>query len=83
MLDEQLTHLPPEPLTRSLGVFGVLFLTLSVATPASSVFVIVPDMLGAAGTGAIWGVLIGGVICVATAYVYAELSSAWSVAGGG
>jgi len=72
----------PAGLSRSLGVFGVLFLTLSVTTPASSVFVIVPGMLSVAGTGALLAVLIAGLICVATAYVYAELSSAWPVAGG-
>src|SRR5436190_19207088 len=82
MLEEQLTHAPPVPLTRSLGLFGVLFLTLSVTTPASSVFVIAPGMLQTAGTGAIWATLIAGLICVTTAYIYAELSSAWPVAGG-
>lgn len=82
MLDEQLTHAPPRRLTRSLGLLGVLFLTLSVTTPASSVFVIVPGMLQTAGTGALWATLIAGLICVTTAYIYAELSSAWPVAGG-
>lgn len=74
--------LPPAPLVRRLGVLGVLLLTLSVTTPASSLFVIVPGMLQVAGTGAIWATLIAGVVCVATAYIYAELSSAWPVAGG-
>ena len=73
---------PPTALTRSLGVLGVLFLTLSVTTPASSVFVIVPGMLQVAGTGAVWATLIAAVVCVATGYIYAELSSAWPVAGG-
>ena len=82
MLDDQLSPAPPTPLVRSLGVMGVLFLTLSVATPASSVFVIVPGMLQVAGTGAIWAMILAGVVCVATAFVYAELSSAWPVAGG-
>jgi amino acid transporter len=72
----------PTPLARSLGVAGVLFLTLSVTTPASSVFVIVPGMLQVAGTGAIWATLIAALVCVATSYIYAELSSAWPVAGG-
>ena len=72
----------PPALTRSLGVLGVLFLTLSVTTPASSVFVIVPGMLQVAGTGAVWATLIAAVVCVATGYIYAELSSAWPVAGG-
>jgi amino acid transporter len=72
----------PTPLARSLGVAGVLFLTLSVTTPASSLFVIVPGMLQVAGTGAVWATLIAALVCVATAYIYAELSSAWPVAGG-
>ena len=82
MLEGQLQPAPPQALTRSLGVLGVLFLTLSVTTPASSVFVIVPGMLQEAGTGAVWALAIAGVVCVATAYIYAELSSAWPVAGG-
>jgi amino acid transporter len=67
---------------RSLGVLGVLFLTLSATTPASSVFVIVPEMLHEAGSGALIAMLLAAVVCVATAYVYAELSSAFPVAGG-
>jgi amino acid transporter len=72
----------PRPLPRSLGLIAVLFLTLSVTTPASSVFVIVPGMLQAAGSGALWAMLIAGFVLVATAYIYAELSSAWPIAGG-
>lgn len=82
MLDDQLRPAAPTALTRSLGVAGVLFLTLSVATPASSVFVIVPGMFQVAGTGAVWAMIIAGLVCVATAFIYAELSSAWPVAGG-
>lgn len=82
MLDDQLLPARPAPLVRSLGVMGVLFLTLSVATPASSVFVIIPGMLQVAGTGTIWALILAGIVCVATAFVYAELSSAWPVAGG-
>ncbi|QNE31244.1 APC family permease [Sphingomonas sp. NBWT7] len=82
MLEDRMQPASPTPLARSLGVAGVLFLTLSVTTPASSVFVIVPGMLQVAGTGAIWATLIAGIVCVATAYIYAELSSAWPVAGG-
>jgi amino acid transporter len=82
MFDDQLLPASPAPLVRSLGVVGVLFLTLSVATPASSVFVIIPGMLQVAGTGALWAMLLAGLVCVATAFIYAELSSAWPVAGG-
>lgn len=79
-------HAPAAPgaerLSRSLSAIGVLFLTLSAATPASSVFVIVPGMLLTAGTGAVWAMLLAGLVCIATAYVYAELSSAFPTAGG-
>jgi amino acid transporter len=68
--------------TRSLGPWGVLLLTLSATTPASSVFVIVPEMLQVAGSGALIAMLLAAIVCVATAFVYAELSSAFPVAGG-
>jgi amino acid transporter len=69
-------------LKRSLGPVGVLLLTLSATTPASSVWVIVPEMLQVAGSGALIAMLLAAVVCVATAFVYAELSSAFPVAGG-
>ena len=72
----------PHPLARCLGVAGILFLTVSATTPASSVFVIMPGMLQTAGSGALWAFLLAGVVCVATAFVYAELSSAFPIAGG-
>jgi amino acid transporter len=46
------------------------------------VFVILPGMVQAAGTGAVVAMLLASLICVATAFIYAELSSAWPVAGG-
>jgi amino acid transporter len=70
------------PLPRSLGLFGILFLTLSAITPASSLFIVAPDLLKTAGTGALWAMMIAGIVGVATAYIYAELSSAWPIAGG-
>ena len=72
----------PRPLARTLGLPSVLFLTLSISTPASSVFVILPGMVGAAGSGALLALLIAILICLATGVVYAELASAWPVAGG-
>jgi amino acid transporter len=80
-LDQSLTP-QPRPLPRSLGMIAVLFLTLSVTTPASSVFVIIPGMLQTAGSGALWAMLIAAVVLIATAFIYAELSSAWPIAGG-
>ncbi len=70
------------PLKRSLKVFGTLLLTLSAVTPASSVFVIVPGVITQAGTGAFWAMILGALLSVPTAYVYAELSSAFPIAGG-
>jgi len=74
----------PEPsaLPRCLGVLGALFLTLSATSPASSVFIIVPGMLQSAGSGTLWAFLLASVVCVATAYVYAELSAAFPLTGG-
>lgn len=72
----------PSPLPRTLGMLGVLFLTISATTPASSLFVIVPGLLQVAGTGALAAMLVAGPICLATAYIYAELSSAFPNAGG-
>jgi len=69
-------------LRRSLRVLGTLLLTLSSVTPASSVFVIVPGVIAQAGTGAFLSMVVGAFLCVATAYVYAELSSAFPIAGG-
>jgi amino acid transporter len=69
-------------LTRSLGLWGVLFLTLSITTPASSLFVIAPGILHEAGTGAVWALALAAIVSLATAFVYAELASAWPVAGG-
>lgn len=73
---------PSPVLDRSLGTAGVLFLTLSVTTPASSVFVIVPGMVQVAGSGALAAMLLAGMVCLATALIYAELSSVWPDAGG-
>ena len=65
-----------------MGLPGVLFLTLSAASPASSFFVIVPDVLRQAGTGASWAMAGAALIAAAVAQVYAELASAFPYAGG-
>lgn len=84
LLDKLPQPTPPvrPTLARTLGPAAVLFLTLSAATPASSLFAIVPGMLQVAGTGALLAMLLGALVCIGTAFVYAELSSAWPVAGG-
>ena len=70
------------PLARSMKLLGALFLTLSAATPASSVFVIVPDVLTQAGTGALIAMGIAALIAICVAQVYAELGSAFPFSGG-
>lgn len=72
----------PRPLERAMRLPGVLFLVLSAATPASSFFVIVPDVLASAGTGAVWAMLGAAVIAGGVAQIYAELASAFPYAGG-
>jgi amino acid transporter len=67
---------------RSMKLLGVLFLALSAETPASSVFVIVPDVLTQAGTGALISMLFAALIALCMAGVYGELASAFPIAGG-
>jgi amino acid transporter len=73
---------PAKAFTRSMRVTGVLFLTLSAVTPASSVFVIVPGIIQQAGTGAFIAMAAAALVALAMAYVYAELASAYPLAGG-
>jgi amino acid transporter len=72
----------PRMLRRSMRVIGALLLTLSAITPASSVFVIVPGVFQQAGTGAFLSMAMTAFLSLAVAYVYAELSSAYPIAGG-
>ena len=65
-----------------MRMVGALFLTLSAITPASSVFVIVPGVISQAGTGAFYSLIIGALVGVAMAFVYAELASAFPLSGG-
>ncbi len=65
-----------------MRIIGVLLLTLSAITPASSVFVIVPGVIAQAGSGAFLSMLAAALLAVPIAYVYAELSSAYPIAGG-
>jgi amino acid transporter len=72
----------PRALKRSMRVIGTLLLTLSAVTPASSVFVIVPGVIAQAGTGVFLSMFAAALLAVPIAYVYAELSSAFPIAGG-
>lgn len=65
-----------------MKVLGTVLITLSSSTPASSVFIIVPGVLLASGSGAFLSMLLAGFVGLCMAFVYAELSSAYPVAGG-
>jgi amino acid transporter len=65
-----------------MRVIGTLLLTLSSVTPASSVFVIVPGVIQQAGTGALLSMVAAAFLSFPIAFVYAELASAFPIAGG-
>ena len=73
---------PPAGLHRGVKLMGTLLITLSAVTPASSVFIIAPGVIAQAGTGAFLSFLAAGVVGIFMAFVYAELSSAYPLAGG-
>jgi amino acid transporter len=60
---------------------GNLLITISAITPAMSVFVIGQQVVQQAGTGAIVCFLAAGLLALMTAFVYAELSSAFPLTG--
>ncbi|GAA0702915.1 APC family permease [Kitasatospora atroaurantiaca] len=72
----------PKKLSRSIGVVGGTLLTLSCVTPASSLFVIVPDLFNALGTYTAMAIAIGSIICIAVAFCYSELGTLIPSAGG-
>ncbi|UNS99931.1 APC family permease [Streptomyces tubbatahanensis] len=69
-------------LTRSIGVVGGTLLTLSCLTPASSLFVIVPDSFGTLGTGTALTLAIAALLCVGVAFTYSELGTLIPSSGG-
>ncbi|KAA2267142.1 APC family permease [Solihabitans fulvus] len=69
-------------LRRRLKFVGTLLITLSAISPASSVFIIAPGAIGTAGSGAFWSFLLAGIVGLFMAFVYAELASAYPLAGG-
>ncbi|MFJ3493296.1 APC family permease [Streptomyces sp. NPDC086091] len=75
---------PPGParLKRSIGVVGGTLLTLSCVTPASTLFVVVPDLFGTLGTATALTIAVGSLLCVAVAFCYSELGTLVPSAGG-
>lgn len=71
-----------QKLSRSLGVFGNVAITLSAVTPASSVFIIVPLVIVTAGTGSFLAMVFAGIIGIFMAFCWAELSAAYPISSG-
>ena len=72
----------PQELSRSLSLRGNVLITLSSVTPASSVFIIIPAVLAAIGGASFLAFTAAAVVGIFMAFCYAELSSAFPIAGG-
>ncbi|GHC43260.1 APC family permease [Streptomyces flavofungini] len=72
----------PRKLKRSIGVVGGTLLTLSCVTPASTLFVVVPDLFSTLGTATALTIAIGALLCVGVAFCYSELGTLIPSAGG-
>lgn len=70
-----------QELRRELGVLGNAALCVAAITPAVVVFAIAPVLFNL-GTGAFWVLMIGGLLGIAMAFCWAELGSAFPIAGG-
>jgi amino acid transporter len=71
-----------QDLSRSIGILGNIFITLSGVTPASSVFIIVPVALVAAGSGSFLAFVFAAIVGVFMAFCWGELSAAFPIAAG-
>lgn len=66
----------------TLSVFDVVALTVSSATPASSLFVIAPFAIAQAGSGAFLAYVMAALLALMFAFCYSELGRAHNSAGG-
>ncbi|KFG05445.1 MULTISPECIES: APC family permease [Streptomyces] len=77
---------PPDRASRRLkpvlGVTAVILLTVSCITPASSLFIIVPELLATQGSGVVIALLLGVVVSIAVGACYAELGTRTPSSGG-
>lgn len=71
-----------QELSRSLSLGGNILITLSAVTPASSVFIIIPAVLAAVGGASFVAFLASAFVGILMAFCYAELASAFPIAGG-
>lgn len=65
-----------------LTLTAVILLTLSCVTPASSLFIIVPELLASQGSGVVLTLLVGVLISAAVGACYAELGTRTPSSGG-
>lgn len=72
----------PRKLKRSIGVVGGTLLTISCVTPASTLFVVVPDLFSTLGTATAPTIAVGSLLCIAVAFCYSELGTLIPSAGG-
>ncbi|MFD5512369.1 APC family permease [Streptomyces sp. NPDC059761] len=72
----------PQKLKRSIGVVGGTLLTLSCVTPASTLFVVVPDLFASLGSWTALTIAIGSLLCIGVAFCYSELGTLIPSAGG-
>jgi amino acid transporter len=81
--DEAVTPIESERrLARVLGPGTAVLLVLSCITPASSLFIIVPQVLSTQGSGAVLTILAGILVSVAVGACYAELGTRTASSGG-
>ncbi|WP_380173924.1 APC family permease [Kineococcus sp. DHX-1] len=76
------TSTPARRLAPVLGVTAVVLLTVSCITPASTLFIIVPELLATQGSGVVLALVLGVVISVAVGACYAELGTRSPSSGG-
>ncbi|HEX5988034.1 MAG TPA: APC family permease [Nocardioides sp.] len=69
-------------LARVLGPGAATLLTLSCITPASSLFIIVPELLPQQGTGVVLALVAGVIVSAAVGCCYAELGTRTPSSGG-
>ncbi len=72
----------PRRLTPVLGASAAILLTISCITPASSLFIIVPELLATQGSGVVIALVLGLVISIAVGACYAELGTRTPSSGG-
>jgi amino acid transporter len=73
---------PTGRLTPVLGVTAAILLTISCITPASSLFIIVPELLASQGSGVVLALVVGLLVSVAVGACYAELGTRTPSSGG-